>query len=138
MNTAKKYLSDYVSEKQTELFNKTGAFFAFSEKQYLDQCKEGVVYSSLNHGMICPTDNIDELTKGLETIYYKGMEEDLKDHTPAEIISREYFNHECHIGNTEDAIHALYGYIETYPNLFTKELLSDTFEKCYLYAIENF
>ena len=138
MDTAKKYLSDYVSEKQTELFKKTGAFFAFSEKQYLDQCKEGIDYTSLNHGMICPTDNVEELKTGLEAIYYEGMEADLKDHTPAEIIAREYFNHECHIGDTEDAIHALYGYIETYPNLFTKALLTDTFKECYKFANKNF
>ena len=49
-----KYLQNYMSEKQSKLFKKTGAFFAFSQKQYDEQSQNDVVYVNMGHGMICP------------------------------------------------------------------------------------
>jgi hypothetical protein len=49
-----KYLSNYVEAAQTKLFNETGTFFAFSNKQYDDQAKAGIEYASLGAGIICP------------------------------------------------------------------------------------
>ncbi|MGR5097050.1 DUF7659 family protein, partial [Vibrio maritimus] len=45
-----KYLSDYTQEKQTALFNETGAFFAFSNQQFDEAKKDGVKYCRITMG----------------------------------------------------------------------------------------
>lgn len=42
-----KYLSHYIQDAQTALFNKTGAFFAFSQEQFNDAKKDGITYVAL-------------------------------------------------------------------------------------------
>ena len=37
-----KYLSDYMEERQTELFKKTGTIFAFSKEQFEEGKKESI------------------------------------------------------------------------------------------------
>jgi hypothetical protein len=106
-----KYLSDYIKEKQTELFNETGAFFAFSDKQFLEARKEGVKYVSLGGGMLCPKDTADRLVEGLDTIYKTGIEEDIKENGMDKIIDRELANHEVYwCGGIENAENALIDY----------------------------
>ena len=39
-----KYLSDYMNDKQSALFDQYGVFFAFSQEQFLAARKEGVKY----------------------------------------------------------------------------------------------
>ena len=39
-----KYLSDYMEHKQTALFKETGAFFAFSNKQFAESKNPKVKY----------------------------------------------------------------------------------------------
>ena len=43
-----KYLSSYTQDKQTALFDETGAFFAFSQQQFDDAKIEGLIYVSLS------------------------------------------------------------------------------------------
>ena len=103
-----KYLSDYMNDSQTELFKKTGSFFAFSDKQFNEQKVEGVDYNSLGAGMICPKDNVDELMKGLECIHDKAIEEDINDNGIDAIIRRELNNHECdYTGDYEPVLEVL-------------------------------
>jgi len=90
-----KYLSNYIEAKQTELFNKTGSFFAFSDKQFDEQMKKGVKYASLGAGMICPRENIKALREGLDSIHKEGIAQDLKENGKEAIIKRELYNHEC-------------------------------------------
>ena len=52
-----KYLINYIEEAQTKAFEKAGAFFAFSDKQFEEQKKEGVRYSYMGAGLICPKEN---------------------------------------------------------------------------------
>lgn len=42
-----KYLSNYIEEKQTKLFNDLWIFFAFSDKQFEEQKKEWIEYISI-------------------------------------------------------------------------------------------
>jgi hypothetical protein len=39
-----KYLSDYVQDEQTKLFNRLGIFFAFDNKRFNEEKKDGVEY----------------------------------------------------------------------------------------------
>ena len=106
-----KYLSDYVQDKQTELFDTTGAFFAFSNKQFDEAKKDNVNYVSLGAGLIAPKDNAKELMKGLETIHTQGIAEDIKENGKEAIIQRELGNHEAQItGDISDTVDSLDGY----------------------------
>ena len=91
-----KYLQDYMENKQTELFNKTNAFFAFSMEQFNEQKKEGITYVNLKHGMICDKRYVKALIDGLDAIYKDSIAQDLADHGKERVISRELSNHECY------------------------------------------
>lgn len=133
-----KYLSEYMENGQTELFNKTGAFFAFGKKQFDEQKVEGVKYASCGMGLICPTDQVDVVRQGLKQIADDAIAEDIKDNGVSGIIEREYFNHECQIScSTEDVENALKGYQVRYPKSFTDERMQKVFAKCYKKAIRN-
>lgn len=106
-----KYLSHYVEAAQTKLFNETGTFFAFSNKQYEDGKKEGVEYASLGAGIICPKENVKALVAGLETINAQGIAQDLAENGKDAIIERELHNHEAfYVGSVADTLGALEGY----------------------------
>ncbi|HPS31408.1 MAG TPA: hypothetical protein PLZ43_14230 [bacterium] len=92
-----KYLRDYTETAQTELFNRTGAFFAFSTEQFNEKAKEGIKYANCGHGLICPKDKVDELIEGLESINKKGIELDLQENGKEKIIRRELANYETQI-----------------------------------------
>lgn len=106
-----KYLSHYTENAQTELFDKTGAFFAFSEKQFKEAMTEGVKYVSCGAGLICPKQHVDELASGLSNINTKGIEADLAENGKKAIIHRELANHECQISmDISDAVDKLADY----------------------------
>ena len=48
-------------EKISKVLNDNGAFWAFSDKQFNEQKKEGVKYVSMGAGIICPKDNVKKL-----------------------------------------------------------------------------
>lgn len=90
-----KYLSHYIEEKQTALFEKTETFFAFSGRQFEEAKKEGVKYVSLGSGMICPEKNVEILINGLEKIHTEGIQQDLAENGKEAIIKRELYNYEA-------------------------------------------
>lgn len=106
-----KYLSDYISDKQTDALDAAGAFFAFSQKQFDEAKKEGVVYVNGPMGIICPKDTIKQLMINLEKIVDEGIAEDIKENGLNMIIRRELNNHEAYY--TQDiasTVEALGGY----------------------------
>lgn len=125
-----KYLSDYMNDSQTELFKKTGSFFAFSQDQFNKAKVEGVVYNTLGSGMICPKENIDELLDGLKSIHDKAIEQDIADNGVKAIIHRELGNHEyqitCDITDTFEALEP-YGVSEQ----DIQDELSEYMQKCH-------
>ena len=106
-----KYLSDYMKDSQTKLLRETGAFFAFSEKQFAESKKEGVEYVGLDAGLICPNKSVDALIDGLERIYREGVRQDIEENGIHAIIQRELGNHECQLtGSIQECVDALAGY----------------------------
>ncbi|MCP4393382.1 MAG: hypothetical protein GY804_03815 [Alphaproteobacteria bacterium] len=106
-----KYLSHYTEQAQTELFESIGAFFAFSDKQFDEQKKEGVIYTSLSAGLITPVGTAKLLMEGLEKINQTGIETDIKENGIDKIIERELFNHECfYTGDISDCVDKLTDY----------------------------
>ena len=106
-----KYLSDYMNDKQTEAFNKYGAFFAFSNSQYNEKKKEGVKYNSLGAGLIAPVGTGKALSNELERIYNEAIKQDVTDNGIKAIIHRELANHECQLtGDYSEVIDKLKDY----------------------------
>ena len=127
-----------MSEKQSILFKKTGAFFAFSQKQYDEKRQNGVVYVNMGRGMICPKKNASKLIEGLDKIIIESIEEDVTENGAEAIVRREYFNHESQLtGCTEDAFNALREYIKLFPKLFTNLTIAVVFKSCYKEAVEK-
>ena len=106
-----KYLSDYTKEATTELLKDTGAFFAFSNKQFDEQKQEGVTYCRLNSGTICPKANAQKLVEGMKSVFEAGIKRDLAENGKKGIIHRELGNHEyCITLDITDTSGALSGY----------------------------
>lgn len=119
-----KYLSDYMEEKQTALFNKTGTIFAFSDKQFEEQKVKGKQYSRLAQGMVTEKGNEIEVIEGLDKIYRDSIKQDMEENGKDKVILRELLNHEAfYVGNIEETIHKL----EDYP--ITEDDISQIFQK---------
>ncbi len=107
------YLSDYIDKSHNELFEKLGAFYAFSTDQFKKQRKEGVKYTGLGSGTIVPTENAKALVEGIKKVLEEGIAKDKKENGDEAIIIRELANHESYYtGEIEDTVDALdmYGY----------------------------
>ena len=119
-----KYLSRYIEDAQTKLFNDTGTFFAFSDKQFNEGIKEGVKYTFMGAGMICPVENVKTLIAGLDAIHEAGIKADIAENGIEAIIARELSNHEAYYTyDISDTVDSLEGY-----NV-TNEQIQDVFNK---------
>lgn len=106
-----KYLNDYTKEETTRAFNRAGAFFAFSDKQFKEEAKEGIEYRSLGAGLICPKKTAKQLMKDIADVTENGIKQDLKENWAEKIIARELYNHEAfYTGDIADTMSALSGY----------------------------
>jgi len=106
-----KYLSDYMNDKQSALFNQYGVFFAFSREQFLEAQKEGIKYVNVGAGMIVPKEHVKVVHETLEQIYQDGIKQDIAENGIYAIIKRELGNYECYYtGDISDAVEALEDY----------------------------
>lgn len=106
-----KYLTDYTNEKHTALLEKTGAFWAFGDKQFNEQKKEGIEYVNCGAGMVCPKGNVEMLREGLQNVVLEGIAEDILENGMDAIIERELANHEAwYTGNIEHTEAYLFSY----------------------------
>lgn len=106
-----KYLNDYTQEETTKAFEKAGAFFAFSDKQFEEKKKEGIKYMSCGAGLICPELTAKQLMKDLDDVEKNGIKQDLEENGPEKIIARELRNHEAfYTGDISSTMDALDGY----------------------------
>lgn len=126
-----KYLQDFMEDRQTKLFKKTGAIFAFSNKQFLEQRKLGISYVNLKMGLFCPKDQVETLINNLYIIYKESIQEDLKENEKIKIIKRELSNYECYYtGDITDVIEKLEDYNISKAEIikvFNKERLLDKY-----------
>lgn len=120
-------LSNYQEAKQSELFDKTGTFFAFSGNQFNEKKNpEHFPYVHCGAGMYCPKKNLDSLLEGLEAIRKEAVKQDTEENGKEAIIRRELANHECfYTMDWTDAIEAVkvYGY--------TEEDVKEVYEKAF-------
>ena len=94
-----KFLSDYVTDKQTELFEEYGVFFAFSGEQLERQGKPDTEYVSFGGGMVMPKNEDKNVYKEFfakfNNITKEGIAQDIKENGKQKIIWRELGNHEA-------------------------------------------
>ena len=106
-----KYLSNYTEENTTKILNTYGAFFAFSNKQFEESKKEGVVYARLYGGLIAPSKNVKKIMSELKKVTEEGIKQDIKENGIKKIIHRELANFECQInGDITNAVDVLIDY----------------------------
>ena len=106
-----KYLSDYISESQTMLFDQTKSFFAFGNDQLNEKIEKKVIYVRLGGGLFTPKENVKTLVEGLAVILKNGIEKDIAENGIFNIIKRELNNHECfYTGEISDCVNALAEY----------------------------
>lgn len=106
-----KYLSDYLRDEQTRIFNENGAFFAFGNAQFEERRKEGVTYTQLGSGLIVPVENAEKVSDALEVCLKNGIESDIAENGIDGVIRRELNNHECfYDGDLSRCVEALEGY----------------------------
>jgi hypothetical protein len=122
-----KYLQDYIEDKQSEAFEKAGAFFAFNQDQFLEKRVEGVKYTLFeNMGLFCRKDKADWLMKELERIGEQGIQQDIKENGIDNIIKRELYNHEAFytmsIAQTKDSLEEYNIPVERIKKVFNQEL----------------
>jgi len=94
-----KYLTDYVKDGQTKAFNKADAFFAFSDKQFNEEKKEGIKYVDLGAGLICNKLKAKQLVEDISLIHKNGIKQDIIENGIDNIIKRELENHEAYYAN---------------------------------------
>tara|TARA_R110000765_G_scaffold423670_1_gene532905 strand:- start:164 stop:559 length:396 start_codon:yes stop_codon:yes gene_type:complete len=106
-----KTLSSYTEARTTELLNSTGAFFAFSQKQFEEKQIDGVDYVSMGNGLIAPKNNTDKIVEGFNVISSESIAQDIAENGKPAIIRRELANHEAQItSDISDTVEALEGY----------------------------
>ena len=127
-----KYLSDYTSAKQSQLWDDNGAFFAFGQQQLDEKKQEGVTYVSLGMGLIAPKDNASKIIEGLESIHTEGIKQDISENGIKPIIHRELANYETQIsGDISDTVAALEGYG------ITRKQVNEEYKSFYQHCIDN-
>jgi hypothetical protein len=109
-------MTTYVQEKQTELFNELGVFFAFSNAQFEEQKQPDVEYCSvLGAGDCVPVDNAKTFYDRLNAIHAEGRKRELAEKGIDKIIEEQLVNHECfYTCDIDDAVEALAGYQVNY------------------------
>lgn len=120
-----KYLSDYLDEENTKLFEELGVFFAFSNEQaeegmakYGHLKPEGTKWSHLGAGMYLPSVNVDTFIERHKALVTGGIKKDLEENGRSGVLQRELGNYEIGLAwdghkdpNFRDAIKG-YGFTE--------------------------
>lgn len=105
-------MSTWIQQEQTKLFDRLGVFFAFGDKQFNEQCVEGVEYVTvLQAGDCVPKQHAKEFISEIKRIGKEGRERELAEKGIDAIIEYELSNHECfYTGEIDYALDALEGY----------------------------
>lgn len=135
-----KYLQNYMEDKQTKLFEEVGGFFAFSEEQVVKglngRSPKDIV--GMPGGFYLNKDMVNTYVDKIDLIWEEGIKEDFEENGAEGIICREFWNHEtAYTGDENACLGALEPYIKRYPKDFSKEVIGEVFNKCYLDDINS-
>lgn len=128
----------YLKKPLRKLFKKHGAFWAYSEKQFKSQKKEGIEYLKMLNGIFFPKEKKDEFLEGLEFEINEAIKSHHAEYGAVKIIEYEYFNHETQIsGNIQELKDTLQRYRKIFPDEYTDEIISKVCRECYKKAVKN-
>jgi hypothetical protein len=106
-----KSLSDYTQDAISDLYKRTGAFWAFSQEQFNEQKQDGVKYIQLPSGCFVPEDSVKNFLREQRQIITRGIEQDLAERGMIAIVLAVLDNHEySYTGDPSDTIDALEEY----------------------------
>ncbi len=106
-----KSLTCYTNKLQEAAFKTAGSFFCFSNSSFDEQKVEGVTYTNMGGGLICPADQATWLNNELNTIHSNGIKQDIEENGVKGIIGRELSNHEAfYTYDIDSTVDALAGY----------------------------
>jgi len=115
--------------KMTEMFNKHGVFFAFSDKQYNEAAVTGVKYTQLGSGAIVPVSNANDFVEEFNTAAQDHAAYELKKYGKEHIIDYELGNHEYQLtGDISETLSALKNYGLTEDDV--KKVIPKFMQKC--------
>ena len=87
-----------LDQEQSAIFDKHGAFFAFSQKQFDEGKKPGILkYSALGAGLLTPQGTEKALMADLKAAWEKKISFELENNSRKEIIFYELANRECQL-----------------------------------------
>ena len=96
---------------QTEIFDKYGIFFAFSNEQFEKAMKPDVKYVSLGAGMYAQKDNYKIAVEALDALHAQHVKDELAEKGKKKLIHEELANHEAQITySIDDTFDALESY----------------------------
>lgn len=119
-------------DKQTELFNKIGLFFAFSNEQFHENktpLKEGEKYVSIGCGGYLPKSNLEAFKIGIKELDKWEKQEIKKSKELDNAIKFEINNYECFYTHDLDPVFNLFPEVkkEHIRNLFNEVLTTVNF-----------
>ena len=117
---------------QSQVFDKNGAFFAFSNKQFDEAKKEDIKYMSLGGGLIVPEINAETLVKELDSICNKKIKFELANNSIKDLIWYELANHECQISCDYGSVVSLLA-----PYGITEDMIKAEYDDYYQNCIDN-
>ena len=121
-----------MEEKQSKLFDKYEAFFAFSTEQFNKSKKENIKYIRMESGLICPSENAIKLIEEMDSVYREAIKQDMAEHSIEDIIHRDFANYEVQIsGDYSQVIEELKEYG------INEEKIRAEYKKYYKNCIKN-
>jgi hypothetical protein len=131
-------LFDVTSKELEKLREKNGVCFAFSQRQFDEQKRDGVKYVEISSGTLCPKENVIHYMNEVIKIIDKGVKYMVDKYGAIEIIKYEYWNHETQLtGDICTLEESLQIYQERYPEDFKRNIIEKVALDCYKIAIEN-
>lgn len=102
---------NYTNDRLTAIMLKYGVFFAYNQKQFNENKKDGVKYTRLDAGILCPSDNVDAFIKDTDDLDTVARQERVDEYGIDAIIYDELDNYECwYTDDPSDAIKELVQY----------------------------
>ena len=121
-----KNLSSYTDQPISELFNKYGAFWAFSNSQFSESKKNNIEYVSFWGNCFCDKKTAKQFIEEYHSIFEEQQKLFLLENKREDIIKYELSNYECYYtGEIEEAFDVLkiYGIsYEEVQEIYRKEL----------------
>ena len=128
-----KYLQNYSEEKINKTIKNNGGFFAFNNKQFNENKKEGIIYCRLYSGLIVPKNKAKQIISQLDKISKKAIEQDIKENGMKKIVFRDCENLELQFSFS--GISEIIDYLKDYN--FNKNDIEKYYNKYINYCIKN-